>query len=47
MIIERMLEDYGRAYGMASVSLRYFNAGGGLEGVIGRIISPKHTPFLC
>lgn len=28
MIIERMLEDYGKAYGMASVSLRYFNAAG-------------------
>lgn len=28
MIIERMLEDYGRAYGVASVSLRYFNAAG-------------------
>jgi UDP-arabinose 4-epimerase len=28
MIIERMLEDYGKAYGIASVSLRYFNAAG-------------------
>ncbi|MBR1170980.1 UDP-glucose 4-epimerase GalE [Bradyrhizobium liaoningense] len=28
MIIERMLEDYGKAYGMASVALRYFNAAG-------------------
>lgn len=27
-IIERMLEDYGRAYGMSSVILRYFNAAG-------------------
>lgn len=27
-IIERMLEDYGRAYGLSSVSLRYFNAAG-------------------
>lgn len=27
-IIERMLEDYGRAYGLASVALRYFNAAG-------------------
>ena len=26
MIIERMLEDFGRAYGLESVSLRYFNA---------------------
>lgn len=28
MIIERMLEHYGSAYGMASVCLRYFNAAG-------------------
>jgi len=28
MVIERMLEDYGRAYGLDSVSLRYFNAAG-------------------
>jgi UDP-arabinose 4-epimerase len=41
MIIERMLEDYGRAYGMASVSLRYFNAAGcDPEGEIGE----RHEP---
>jgi UDP-arabinose 4-epimerase len=28
LIVERMLEDYGRAHGMRSVALRYFNAGG-------------------
>lgn len=28
MIVERMLEDFGRAYDIASVSLRYFNAAG-------------------
>lgn len=28
MVIERMLEDFGRAYGLESVSLRYFNAAG-------------------
>jgi UDP-arabinose 4-epimerase len=27
-IVERMLEDYGRAYGLRSVALRYFNAAG-------------------
>jgi UDP-arabinose 4-epimerase len=27
-VIERMLEDYGRAYGLRSVALRYFNAAG-------------------
>jgi UDP-arabinose 4-epimerase len=41
MIIERMLEDFGRAYGMASVSLRYFNAAGcDPEGEIGE----RHEP---
>jgi UDP-arabinose 4-epimerase len=28
LIVERMLEDYGAAYGLGSVSLRYFNAAG-------------------
>jgi UDP-glucose-4-epimerase GalE len=27
-VVERVLEDYGRAYGLRSVSLRYFNAAG-------------------
>jgi UDP-arabinose 4-epimerase len=41
MIIERMLEDYGRAYGMGSVSLRYFNAAGSdPEGELGE----RHEP---
>jgi UDP-arabinose 4-epimerase len=41
MIIERMLEDYGRAYGTASVSLRYFNAAGcDPDGEIGE----RHEP---
>jgi UDP-arabinose 4-epimerase len=41
MIIERMLDDYGRAYGMASASLRYFNAAGcDREGEIGE----RHEP---
>jgi UDP-arabinose 4-epimerase len=36
MIIERMLEDFGKAYGTGSVSLRYFNAAGcDPEGEIG------------
>jgi len=30
-MIERILTDYERAYGMRSVSLRYFNAGGSFE----------------
>ncbi|WBL80328.1 UDP-glucose 4-epimerase GalE [Bradyrhizobium xenonodulans] len=42
MIIERMLEDYGRAYGMASVSLRYFNAAGcDPDGEIGEHHEPE------
>lgn len=41
LIIERMLEDYGRAYGLNSVALRYFNAAGGdLDGEIGE----RHEP---
>jgi UDP-arabinose 4-epimerase len=40
-IIERMLEDYGRAYGLASASLRYFNAAGcDADGEIGE----RHEP---
>ncbi|MBH5368987.1 UDP-glucose 4-epimerase GalE [Bradyrhizobium glycinis] len=41
MIIERMLEDYGKAYGMASAALRYFNAAGcDADGDIGE----RHEP---
>jgi UDP-arabinose 4-epimerase len=41
MIIERMLEEFGSAYGLASVSLRYFNAAGcDPEGEIGE----RHEP---
>lgn len=40
-IVERMLEDYGRAYGLASVALRYFNAAGcDPDGEIGE----RHEP---
>jgi UDP-arabinose 4-epimerase len=42
MFIERMLEDYGRAYGIASVSLRYFNAAGcDPDGEIGEHHEPE------
>jgi len=40
-LIERMLEDYGRAYGLNSVALRYFNAAGcDRDGEIGE----RHEP---
>ena len=40
-IIERMLEDYARAYGFSSIALRYFNAAGcDPEGEIGE----RHEP---
>lgn len=40
-IIERMLEDYARAYGFASIALRYFNAAGcDPDGEIGE----RHEP---
>jgi UDP-arabinose 4-epimerase len=42
MIIERMLEDYGNAYGFNTVALRYFNAAGGdPEGEIGERPGPE------
>jgi UDP-arabinose 4-epimerase len=41
MIVERMLEDYGRAHGLRSVCLRYFNAAGAdIDGDIGE----QHVP---
>lgn len=41
MIIERIVEDFGRAYGLSSVSMRYFNAAGcDPEGEIGE----RHEP---
>lgn len=40
--IERMLRQYERAYGLRSISLRYFNAaGGGLDGRIGESHHPE------
>lgn len=41
-IIERMLEDYARAYGMNSIALRYFNAAGcDPDGEIGENHDPE------
>lgn len=41
-IIEMMLEDYGRAYGIRSVALRYFNAAGAdASGEIGEDHEPE------
>jgi UDP-arabinose 4-epimerase len=42
MIIERMLEDYGNAYGFCTVALRYFNAAGGdPAGELGERLGPE------
>ena len=41
LVIEGMLADFARAYGMKYVSLRYFNAAGALEG---GDIGEDHTP---
>jgi UDP-glucose 4-epimerase len=42
LIIEKALADYGRAYGLKSVSLRYFNAAGAAaEGEIGEDHDPE------
>lgn len=41
LMIERMLADYGNAYGLQSVSLRYFNAAGcAADGTLGE----RHEP---
>jgi len=41
LMVERILQDYHQAYGMNSVSLRYFNASGAdLEG----ILAEEHNP---
>ncbi len=41
LMVEQILEDYGRAYGLKSVSLRYFNAAGAdPEGELGE----RHEP---
>ena len=42
LTFEKMLEDFGRAYGLRSVSLRYFNAAGAaLDGSIGEDHRPE------
>ena len=42
MIIERMLEDYGNAFGFNTVALRYFNAAGcDPDGEIGERLGPE------
>ncbi len=42
MVIERMLEDYGKAHGLHFVSLRYFNAAGAdSDGSIGEWHEPE------
>ena len=41
LMVERILQDYGRAYGLKFAALRYFNAAGAdPEGEIGE----SHTP---
>lgn len=42
LVVERILSDYGRAYGMKSIALRYFNAAGAdPDGEIGEDHSPE------
>jgi UDP-glucose 4-epimerase len=46
LMVERMLEDASRAYGLRSVILRYFNAAGAdLEGISANRTYPKRTLF--
>jgi UDP-glucose 4-epimerase len=40
--VEKILEDYSRAYGLSSISLRYFNAAGAdPEGALGEMHDPE------
>jgi UDP-glucose-4-epimerase GalE len=42
LVCERMLADFGRAYGLAFIALRYFNASGAdLEGDVGELRDPE------
>jgi UDP-glucose 4-epimerase len=42
LMVERILRDYGEAYGLRSIALRYFNAAGAdPEGLIGEIHEPE------
>lgn len=42
LMVEQMLEDYDKAYGLKSVSLRYFNASGAdIDGELGERHSPE------
>jgi UDP-arabinose 4-epimerase len=46
LAVERMLRDFGHAYGLRSVSLRYFNASGAdPDGDIGRRPLPGNAPY--
>ena len=40
LYVEQILQDFGSAYGLASVIFRYFNAAGRQSGLIGE----KHDP---
>ncbi len=42
LMVERMLDDFGKAYGMRAVALRYFNAAGAdPEGEVGEVHDPE------
>ena len=42
-MVEEILKDYDKAYGLKSVCLRYFNAAGAdPEGAIGERHDPEH-----
>jgi len=42
MMVERALSDYGRAYGLKSIALRYFNAAGAdRDGEVGELRDPE------
>jgi UDP-glucose 4-epimerase len=44
LAIDMALTDYARSYGMAAVSLRYFNVAGALHTTTGRSYGERHSP---
>jgi UDP-glucose 4-epimerase len=43
LAIDLALSDYARSYGMAAISLRYFNVGGALHAAAGRSYGERHA----
>jgi UDP-glucose 4-epimerase len=44
LAVDLLLTDYARAYGLAAVSLRYFNVAGAFQSVAGHSFGERHDP---